>query len=51
MANKFFKFDDDIMSELYDFINSKVLTLNDQMKLEFILENFEKISLEQLEKK
>ena len=50
MPNKLFNFDDDILTEIYDFMNSKVNTLNDQIKLEFILENFENISLEDLEK-
>lgn len=50
MPNRLFNFDDDIMTEFYDFMNSKVNTLNDQIKLEFILENFENISLEDLEK-
>ena len=50
MPNRLYNFNDDIMTELHDFMNSKVKTLNDQMKLEFILENFENIPLEDLEK-
>lgn len=50
MPNRLFNFDDDILTELYGFMNSKVKTLNDLMKIEFILENFENISLEDLEK-